>query len=145
MNNEDHTCVAYGCETGTNGTECKSCVEQELRTSDTNCLTCNDGHYLSGQVCVAYSCEKEYEYQCRTCVAQEYREDSTSCRSCFPGYYLDGLDCIPYDCVSTTSGSGCASCVNQASRTSNETCASCNYGYRLSTTDSTCEPYVERV
>ena len=142
LNNADHTCVAHGCVTDTSGTACASCVDQELRTSDTNCLTCNAGHYLSGQVCVAYGCQKENEYECRTCVDQEYRVDSTSCNACFPGYYLDGLDCRPYDCVSTTSGAGCASCVNQTSRTNNETCASCNRGYELNVQDHTCEPYV---
>jgi hypothetical protein len=45
---------AYSCTTASAGSDCKTCVSKDLRTTDNHCATCNAGFVVSGT-----SCQKE--------------------------------------------------------------------------------------
>ena len=121
------------------GTGCATCVDRILRTTDSDCASCNVGYFLSGTSCQPYPCSTGSWTVCATCVDQAVRTAENHCATCNPGYFLSGTSCQEwYDC-STGSWTACATCVDQAVRTAENHCATCNPGYFLSGTS--CQPY----
>ena len=127
---------------------CPNGIAADLCTIDTTCVSCNDGYYLNGTICVSVpSCDAGYYFSnhiCRPwggkCVngylesSQELRVQENQCASCDAGYYFSNHICRPW----------AGKCTNgylenrQARRVQENQCGSCGAGYYLS--NSLCVP-----
>lgn len=71
-------------------------MNEELRTKNNHCSSCNQGSYLDGTDChmYEYTCTTgALLTECKTCIDQVILTDNNQCQSCNDGAILDGARC----------------------------------------------------
>ncbi|CAE7474225.1 unnamed protein product [Symbiodinium natans] len=87
-----HVLEIMPCSTG-GGASCKTCQNPANRKVHNHCATCNNGYYLHGKHCKAYSCTSGRDRICKSCVAQHDRRQNDHCGSCDGGHVMRGRRC----------------------------------------------------